>query len=41
MNKLQIHGLCDLFIIKAQINYMWSLKKFKMREILCMNTFDI
>jgi hypothetical protein len=29
MNQLQIHGLCNLFIVKAQINYMWSLKKFK------------
>jgi len=29
------------FIVKAQINYMLSLKEFKMREILCVSTFDI
>jgi hypothetical protein len=28
-------------IVKAQINYIWYLKEFKMSEILCVNTFDI
>jgi hypothetical protein len=29
------------FIVKAQINYMWSLKEFKMSEIICASIFDI
>ncbi len=28
-------------VVKAQINYMWFLKEFKMSEILCVSTFDI
>jgi hypothetical protein len=29
------------FFVKAQINYMWSLKEFKISEILCVNIFYI
>jgi hypothetical protein len=28
------------FNFEAQINYMWSLKLFKVSEILCVATFD-
>jgi hypothetical protein len=29
------------FVVKAQINYIWSLEEFKMGEILWVSTFDI
>jgi hypothetical protein len=32
-------GLITYFVFEAQINYMWSLKKFKVSEILHVTTF--
>jgi hypothetical protein len=32
-------GLIIYFMFEAQINYMWSLKKFKMNKILRVITF--
>jgi hypothetical protein len=32
-------GLITYFMFEVQINYMWSLKKFKVTEILCVTTF--
>jgi hypothetical protein len=32
-------GLIIYFMFEAQINYMWSLKKIKMSEILFGTTF--
>jgi hypothetical protein len=34
-------GLITYFMFEAQINYMWSLKNFKMNEILCIIIFYI
>jgi hypothetical protein len=32
-------GLITYFMFETQINYMWSLKKFKMNEILHATIF--
>jgi hypothetical protein len=32
-------GSIIYFMLEAQIKYMWSLKNFKMSEILCVITF--
>jgi hypothetical protein len=32
-------GLITYFMFEAQINYMWSLKKFKVSEILHVTIF--
>jgi membrane-bound metal-dependent hydrolase YbcI (DUF457 family) len=32
-------GLITYFMFEAQINYMWSVKKFKMSEILYVIIF--
>jgi len=34
-------GLKNYFIFEVQINYMWSLKNFKMNEILHVTIFYI
>jgi hypothetical protein len=34
-------GLIIYFMFETQINYMWSLKKFKMNEILHATNFCI
>ncbi len=34
-------GLTTYFMFEYQVNYMWSLKKFKVSEILCVITFYI
>jgi hypothetical protein len=34
-------GLITYFMFETQINYMWSVKKFKVSEILHVTTFYI
>jgi hypothetical protein len=34
-------GLINYLIFESKINYMWSLKKFKVSEILCITTLYI
>ncbi len=41
MNQLHIHDLhSSFFVLKAQINYMWFKKEFKMNEFLNIVILD-